>query len=270
MLPFVQTIVNSIGIKKLILAAVVLGSIATVSFMFWNLNNQNRQLSFELDRVEVLSDTTRLVYEDSMRVYQRRALQAEIERDDLDKELQVAKEASVSTTIIIDTVFIEDTAPVAIDPTDNIRRSLFTIYQEPITAEIEVSLPEPPAQGSIQMMAALDPIPLSLSILCAEEGNLGGVHAASFRVESPKWAEIQLATGTIDPSICSSQVDIDLNYSFGKNTISPLLIGAIQGAAVVYLIGGDGASTKDYLTGMGVSAGIAYIRELWPFIQKIF
>jgi hypothetical protein len=168
------------------------------------------------DTVEAARDTSRAlsiegVLGDSLRATQRRAIQVEQRADKLDGALKLERvareqlEASVvalRATIRSDTVYVARGEGVRRSIGDGVRRAEFDLRQEPYTVHADVSLPEPPAPGRMEVSVELDTLALDVRVGCGPAGS-EGVRAASVTVVGPAWALVRLSRVEQAPSVCS-------------------------------------------------------------------
>jgi hypothetical protein len=175
-----------------------------------------KQAVLAQDPVEAVRDTSRAlpivgVLGDSLRAAQRRALQVEQRADKLDATLKLERvarerlEASVvalRTTVKSDTVYITRSEGVGRSGGDSVRKAAFDVRQAPYTVHADVSLPEPPAPGRMQVSVELDTLALDVHVGCGDAGN-EGVRPASVTVVGPAWALMRLSRVEQAPSVCS-------------------------------------------------------------------
>lgn len=147
-----------------------------------------------------VNERTKRLLGDSMRAFERRTIQAEIIRDVLDKALNRISIARSNVTVTIDTVRASATAPVATDSGD-VRRGVFTVREEPVTATATVAMPKPPALGSLDMRFVIDPIRLGVRLQCGEP--VRGIKPASIVVTTPPWMNAQIEGTEQRPELCN-------------------------------------------------------------------
>jgi hypothetical protein len=176
-----------------------------------------KQAVLAQDTVEAARDTSRAlpligVLGDSLRAAQRRAAQVEQRADRLDATLKLERmareqvEASVvalRATVRSDTVFVASTEGLRSTKGDSVRSAAFDLRQEPYTVHADVSLPEPPAPGRMEVSVELDTLALDVRVGCGAAGG-GGVRPASVTVVGPVWALIRLSRVEQAPSVCSA------------------------------------------------------------------
>jgi hypothetical protein len=170
------------------------------------------------DTLEAARDTSRAlsiegVLGDSLRAAQRRAIQVEQRADKLDATLRIERiarerlEASVvalRATVKSDSA-VDDARGVGVRRTigDGARRAAFDLRQEPYTVHADVSLPEPPARGTMDVSVELDTLALDVRVGCGDAGS-EGVRPASVTVVGPAWALMRLSRVEQAPSVCSA------------------------------------------------------------------
>jgi hypothetical protein len=108
---------------------------------------------------------------------------------------------------------VDDTGGVGVRRTtgDGVRRAAFDLRQEPYTVHADVSLPEPPAAGRMDVSVELDTLALDIRVGCGDAGSKGArpersewVRPASVTVVAPAWALMRLARVEQAPSVCSA------------------------------------------------------------------
>lgn len=237
--------------------------VAVIGAMGWMLRSKHMQLrtaTLVTDSIAAVADTTRLVAVDT---WQRRALQAEIERDSLDLALDTRPVVQSVAQVQIDTVFIDGDSNVEVDEFD-VRRVSFDVRQEPVTATVAVTVPPPPDTAHLNMTTTIDPIPINMHIVCSIIDDGGGVHAASVRVEGPPWADIGLENLVTEPDVCSPPLP-GINLTFDRpSQLSRLVADVSTGALIVWMTSDGEASFNDYLLGAVLSGGIGYMLD-WVF-----
>jgi hypothetical protein len=169
------------------------------------------------DTVEASRDTSRALSIDgvlggSLRAAQRRAIQVEQRADKLDATLKLERvareqlEASVvalRTTVKSDTVYVTRGEGMGRSAGDSVRRAAFDLRHAPYTVHADVSLPEPPASGRMDVSVELDTLALDVRIDCSAAGS-EGVRPASVIVVGPAWALLRLSRVEQVPSVCSA------------------------------------------------------------------
>ena len=259
-------LIDKIGLGKIIVGVLALAAVGGLGYMFMDSRAKVREYSLRADSLQAVADTTRLV---SANTWERRAIQAELERDDLDRELEQVRMSTVETTVLIDTVYVETEADTTETLADGTRYALFETYRKPLSAKLQVWLPEPPGAARLSMTTALDPIPLTVDVTCSESVYDSSVRRAMFRANGPEWADIRMNTGTVEPTVClAPALNADVSFSFGRNVADPVIVGAVQGAAIVALMDArleGSAGVEDYLLGAGTSAAISFLRNLLPW-----
>jgi hypothetical protein len=169
---------------------------------------ESRDSWFRADRAEALFDTVRTVNSraqqilgDSIRGWERRAVQETQRADALDKALKRERAANVALTVTVPEV--STTAPIlSTSDSGDIRRGKFQIRQEPFTVSGAIELPKPPGDGKLDMNIALDPLRLNLRLQCGAKGPQG-LRPATAAVFGPSWASIGLDTVSQTREVCN-------------------------------------------------------------------
>ena len=148
---------------------------------------------------------------DSLRAAQRRAVQVAQRADKLDAALRLERAArerleasvvAVRSTVRSDTVYLTRGVGVRRASGDSVRRAAFDLRREPYTVHADVSVPEPPAQGRMDVSVELDALALDVRVSCSPERS-EAVRPASVTVVGPAWASIQLGTMEQAPPVCA-------------------------------------------------------------------
>jgi len=109
--------------KKVLLILLLLGSLGGFTFAMAKAREYRDQAMYA-DSVKAAADTARLIeregWGDSIRGYQLRIVQTELERDELDRELRARPVVRVAAGIRIDTLRITDTVQVAVEDTTEV------------------------------------------------------------------------------------------------------------------------------------------------------
>jgi hypothetical protein len=212
------------------------------------------------DTLEAAADTTRTVHMDaapvgdSLRVVERRAIQAEQKAGALDRALRterVVHDQLRATIATLERQLLSRTAVV--DTTDETRRAAFDIRDAPYTITADVSLPRPPQPGTLHLRVALDTLGLALSVSCGEPNEFG-VRAATARVIVPAWATVRLGRVEQAPSVCATS----------SHTREPGLAAALRRAAERFSVsvgyGATRAASGTVVAGVGALVGV----RVWP------
>jgi hypothetical protein len=173
-----------------------------------NSQEYGRDQWFRADSAQAAADTTRAVSAkvakllgDSVRGFERRAIQEKQERDALDKALKRERAARVALTVTVPEV--KTTAPVvSVSDSGDIRRGKFLVRKEPFTVSGAIELPKPPGDGKLDMNIALDPLRLNLRLGCSQQKQQG-LRTATTSVFGPSWASIALDTVSQTREVCN-------------------------------------------------------------------
>jgi hypothetical protein len=181
------------------------------------------------DTLQASADTTRALYIDvaalaeSLRVSQRRVIQVTQRADALDRSLGLERVArdSLRTTITSlqarvrsDTVFVDraygERRPALRGAVGGAReaderRAAFDLRSAPYTVHADVTLPPPPAAGSMDVRVDLDTLALEMRIGCGAAG-ANGVRPASVTTVAPSWASVRLERVEQAPGVCAADV----------------------------------------------------------------
>ena len=190
-----------------------------------------RREALARDREEAERDSTRElvlgVMAESVRVFQRRAVQGAVRADSLDRALGVERMARVQLAAEIGAFRAKLSAPTAAmdvrapdtratettatDSSRDVRRAVFDERREPYRVHAEVELPRPPGLGVMDVSVEVDSMVLDVRVGCGAPGGNGlnagdGVRAATVSVMPPAWARVRLTRVEQDERVCSPAV----------------------------------------------------------------
>lgn len=162
--------------------------------------------------IERTEANVRKVLGDSIRAFERRTIQAVIERDAMDRAFHRLSISRSNIVVTIDTVRAAGEATV----TENadVRRSIFTVRQEPITATAAVALPAPPLLGTIDAKFVIDPIHLGVRLQCGEP--VRGIKPATIVVTTPPWMKAEIQGTEQKPELCNPLLGDDSHRGVSK------------------------------------------------------
>jgi len=180
--------------------------------------------ALRVDSLYAVEDTTRIVFADSLRTFELRAIQAETRADDLDRELDVRSRARADLVVVAEPLDTVVTSPASIDSVGS-REATLSIYRTPYTVEAHVSIPLEPLPAIWQLRIGLDPIPLNVRLSCATDSDFDVV-PAFVQVTAPRWATIGITNVQQEPGICNPvQFQLPGAPSVFTRTVRPVAIG---------------------------------------------
>lgn len=141
---------------------------------------------------------------DTVRAWQRRALQTERERDALDRRLRLETAARSTAEVALRAVRDSVTAETTADTAD-VRTGRFSLHQEPVSVSVEVRMPPPPAPGVAVIEATVDPIPLAVRVGCRDAEP---ARSAWVTWTGPEWVQVDLRDVQADPDACNPPASI--------------------------------------------------------------
>ena len=264
---------NSKGIIAIVVGVVLLVLLVLLRWVVGRMDENQRvetkakQAVLAQDTVEAARDTSRALYiegvlGDSLRAAQRRAIQVEQRADKLDATLKLERvardrlEASVvalRTTVKSDTIYVTRGEGMGRSAGDSVRHAAFDTRQAPYTVHAEVSFPEPPAPGRMEVSVALDTLALEVRVGCGDAG-AEGVRAASVTVVGPAWALVRLSRVEQAPSVCSDSQRATESGRWSGLARFVERFGMSVGYAAAR------SSTGTVVAGPGLAAGF----RLWP------
>lgn len=191
---------------------------------------QLRDVRLEKANAIAAADSTRLLYEDSLRAVERLAEQRELERDRLDSAVQW--ERKVRTELVANIVELRTTAKAETrEDSAGTRSASFHVRQEPYTVDVDVTLPAPPAASTADVRVAIDTARMNVGVGCDSEAAFG-VRTARVAVEGPPWLPIRIDQPVVAPDVCSPVPPPQLP-SFGDKARSALTWAGIGSAVTL-------------------------------------
>jgi hypothetical protein len=189
---------------------------------------------------------------DSVRLYERRIVQAAGERNALDAALhaatgdaQIAKYELQATTDSLNRTVAAAQSGEANDGRQDVRRADFVVRQPPYTLQARAEIPPPPDSARLSVRVALDPIHVAAHVLCATPDR-NGIRAASVVASTPSWATITFDRLEQSPDLCASPALIRTARSRRLLEFEPVVIGGGR------VIRPDGVGSWGFFVGSGV------------------
>jgi hypothetical protein len=242
--------------------------VAAASWTEWRIHQARRfvelarDTALHADSIEAARDTSRAVLfsgtvaalGDSVRFYQRRVIQRAQVADSLDRALGLERAARYRVEAQVTALRAEARAVVQASPdSTDVRTAKFGIRQEPFYIEAAVTLPRPPAEGTINARVVVDSAVFEARVGCGAAGPTG-VRAATLSLAGPKWVEVRLAKLEQDARVCSpaDRGAEDRRTSLLMRVASRISVTAGYGAVV----------TADGRMLFGPSVGVGW--KVWP------
>ena len=163
--------------------------------------------AFVADSIEAAADTTRQERWGA----ERRAIQAELARDSLDKALK----RSTALRGVVRIVTPPDTIRLEAPTTDSadLRFGHFDSYRPPYRIHADVSLPPPPGIGVLDLTITPDTAVIGLRVQCGEA--VRGIRPATIVVSPPDWMDAYIDTAQVTPLACNEPALRKARFSFG-------------------------------------------------------
>lgn len=186
---------------------VLLGAAGYLFYQNKNLEADLAQETLQVQNLKAREDSTREVLrakDDSVRYYQRQAVQAEQESDSLDAALDQSRKAVASLRGRIEDLRVDTLAADSlIVDTDSVRIASFTHDEEPYHVTLDVVDPPRPELPSIRNLhIRLDPFWYDIRIGCSE--GEGQVRRADWTITTPDWVpQMKLRDVRQSPEICN-------------------------------------------------------------------
>ncbi|MHB2032820.1 MAG: hypothetical protein ACYCVE_05555, partial [Gemmatimonadaceae bacterium] len=142
---------------------------------------------------------------DSLRLVEKRVVQLDQRRDELDRALGGERRARYALTAVVDSLTRPAVAAAGADTAQRARRASFTVRQRPYTVAAEVEVAQPPDTARMWLSVALDPIPISARVMCSSPDG-AGIRSARVVASSPPWVTVRLDRVEQSPELCASPV----------------------------------------------------------------
>jgi hypothetical protein len=166
--------------------------------------------AFKADSAIAAADTTRAVNErakkvlgDSIRGVERRAWQAEIERNALDKALGRVTQALSNVTFALKELRASGATSRVLE-SDGVRTATFKVDSVPYHANATVALPPAPQPGRFTLSVKLDPATIGVRVQCGKAKG-AGVRPATMTVTTPSWLTAQIDSPQFSPEVCNPE-----------------------------------------------------------------
>lgn len=228
-----------------------------------SLNAANTELTVDRDSLEVASTATRelreLAYDlgDQVRIFQRRAFQAELQADELNRRLNRQARARIRAEARIDSIRAHAEAPVRVDTVTDTRSADFRVRQEPFTVALEVRLPPPPSAAAARVNVNVDPADVGIRVGC-REGVDRRIRPASVTVTTPPWLRVNVVDVRQEPEVCTPPLDVPGEHFALEDWVIGPMAGGIGGLVT-------GGSAVD--VGIGAALGMG-VEQLVRWIGK--
>jgi hypothetical protein len=280
---------GGISVARLVVIAAIAVVVVVIvmAVQSWRLQSARRQvvnMALAADSVEASRDTTRRIYMtavvaaaarsalvgsvgtgDSLRVVQRRVVQAVQRADALDRALRLERVARQRLEIAISGLRERSAkAPVEGANSDSVRRAVFDVRRAPYSVHAEVALPRAPELGRMDVRVDLDTIRLEARIGCGSAPAglrsasmslvaAAGLRSASMSLVAPAWASVALAHVEQSPNVCGGVLD-------GARTAAKFWRRVLDRFGLTVGYGAVRGSSGVVAAGVGVSAGF----KVWP------
>lgn len=163
-----------------------------------------RTQALAIDSLEATADTLRvhvLSADSSRQVAERRAVQANLERDSIDELLGTERRARVSLEARVDSLRITSESLVAIDSLrPEVRLVDATVREAPYTVHIAGEVG--PDTARLRVAVDLDPVSLTVGVHCGP-ANATGIRPARVSIETPDWLTVGTLEPQLDPTTCN-------------------------------------------------------------------
>ena len=183
--------------------------VATLRAEINTLRDRNYAMALAIDAVEAESDTARMVPQnmDSTRTFwQRRAVQMELEKDEIDRQLGQESAARIQVAAQFESFrdSLTSVTPVTEDPTSGIRSATFEKRQPPFTIHATVNLPKPPTTATGLFTVDLGPLLFGVRIGCNLESQRE-FKPATVTLDMPDWIRPTITSVEQDPNVCNPE-----------------------------------------------------------------
>lgn len=161
--------------------------------------------AFTQDSLEAVLDTQRVVTDGVHTWASQRIVQANLERDALNKKLRSESALRAQISAQLDSVRGSGTvsAEPDEDPDDGVQEYEFTDYEKPFSVAMNMSVNVLSEEMEVEWSVKPDPISLAIRVECSRP-RPNGVRPASLLVEAPKFFVVRVAEVQQDPMVCNA------------------------------------------------------------------
>lgn len=228
------------GLRLLAVTAVVL----FCGYMYAQANDARdkaREAALRADSIGAALDTTRLVYSGEIEglkgevsVWQRRAIQTEVEKDALDRELGEESVARANAELTIANLEAQLSGdPVSVDE-DDVRSSTFLYETDLLSLVADIRLPPPPDAGIGDFNVTFKPFNIHARLTCKESDT--DIKKASLIFATPPNINLVLTNLVQEPWICNPQLYEKPGWFFGMAIPTEPFVGIFAGAAGGFMV----------------------------------
>ncbi|HEX9107198.1 MAG TPA: hypothetical protein VF832_08215 [Longimicrobiales bacterium] len=200
-----------------------------------------RNVGLSRDSAVAASSTTQerklALLADSVRFFERRAVQTGVRADELDKQLSQVTKARAELVAQIAELKGSVNVTVVSDANDSVRSATVHRREEPYTLDISARLPKPPAEAEISYHVVLDSVKLGVRVSCGPRVKAGEIRTATVSATPPPWLPLRIDNPTLDADLCNPLIPPQKGVSRWWLPVSGLGAGAATGAVV----GADGS-----------------------------
>lgn len=184
------------------------------------------------DSVEAANDTTRKFLLGELVGWQRRAVQTELERDELDRRLKIESAFRSKVELAIkrldakipaDTVMIGETGAIVVP---------FAYREKPYTLDGTMNVSADTQRAVLDIHITLDTAKLEVRVGCSNHP----VSQATVNVSTPSWLTTRLDSVVSETRVCNPPKDARHGW------LKPAAVGVglgVIGAAILNLVGGN-------------------------------
>ncbi len=200
-----------------------------------------READLRADSTAAANDTTRLVFEgtisglkDSVKVFQRRAVQSELEKDDLDRMLGEESVARVNAELTIANLVAHLSGDSVTVDEDDVRSSTFFHETDLFSLVADIRLPPPPAEGIGDFNVTFKPFNIHARLTCKDSDT--DIKEASLIFATPPDINLVLTDIEQEPWICNPQLYEKPGWFFGMTIPTEPFVGIFAGAAAGFVV----------------------------------
>jgi hypothetical protein len=236
----IPTFVSGISIRDGILGLAILALLSGFLFRGCQLDRARddaRGNALRVDSLEAVNDSTRdmndkakkILADSMLKGVERRAVQAEIQRDRLDKALGRVTQALASVQYSLRALEANGQTSPVVDSGD-LRTATFEVDSTPYHATAKVALPPAPAPGKFSLEVKIDSARVGVRIQCGKASSTG-IRPATVGVTTPPWLDARIENPIFDPEVCNPEKQKGWRWPWWT-TPAGLVVGGLAGMAV--------------------------------------
>lgn len=178
-----------------------------------------------IDGLFAAADTTRVMHEKDKDLYIRRAVQAEMKVDALNKKLKTESSVRATLQYLVDSVYgaadVDDSGMDG-DTLPDILNLPFSGYTQPYAVSGTATIDFVEDTAGVTYKVVMDPFKIGVRVECGKQA-VNGVRPASMVIEAPSFVRVSLDTLRQAPEVCSPPLSVPVQTSSNRSKIWTIL-----------------------------------------------